>query len=51
MPIVKSAIRIKAKAIWMQDNVINQKAENLAKAAGMKVVMDDCLLRRHQLLK
>ena len=51
MPIVKSAIRIKAKAIWMQDNVINQKAENLAKAAGMKVVMNDCFLRRHQLMK
>ena len=51
MPIVKSAIRIKAKAIWMQDNVINQEAKNLAKAAGMKVVMNDCFLRRHQLMK
>ena len=51
MPIVKSAIRIKAKAIWMQDNVIDQKAENLAKAAVMHVVMDDCFLRRHQLMK
>ena len=35
----------------MQDNVINQKAENLAKAAGMKVVMNDCFNRRHQLIK
>ena len=25
MPIVKSAIRIKAKAMWMQDNLTNQK--------------------------
>ena len=35
----------------MQENVIDQKAENLAKAAGMHVVMDDCFLRRHQLMK
>tara|TARA_A100001015_G_C14993210_1_gene714975 strand:+ start:928 stop:1035 length:108 start_codon:yes stop_codon:yes gene_type:complete len=35
----------------MQDNVIDRKAENLAKAAGMKVVMDDCFIRRHQLMK
>ena len=51
MPIVKSAIRIKAKAMWMQDNVTNQKAENLVKAAVMQVVMDNCFLGRHQLVK
>ena len=28
--------------MWMQDNVIDQKAENLVKAAGMQVAIDDC---------
>tara|TARA_Y100000590_G_scaffold350042_1_gene401765 strand:- start:384 stop:782 length:399 start_codon:yes stop_codon:yes gene_type:complete len=49
MPIIKSAIYIKAKAIWMQDNVINKNAENVAKAAGLMVIMNDCMLRQYQL--
>ena len=35
----------------MQYNVIDQKAENLAKAAGIQVVMNDFFNRRHQLMK
>ncbi len=50
LPIVKSAIFVKAKAIWMQDNVINNNAAKNAQSAGMKVVMNDCMLRQHQLI-
>ncbi|MDC0454200.1 CoA-binding protein, partial [Gammaproteobacteria bacterium] len=33
---------INAKVIWMQLEIINHEAANLAKAAGLKVVMDRC---------
>ena len=51
LPIIESSIKINAKAIWMQDGVINQKAFELDKNAGLVAVMNDCILRRHQELE
>jgi len=48
LPIIQSAIKINAKAIWMQDGVINEEAFEAAKNAGLLIVMNDCILRRHQ---
>ena len=48
LPIIYSAIKIKAKAIWMQDGVRNEEAYNLARNNGLLVAMDDCILRKHQ---
>lgn len=42
MGITQEAIEINAKVIWMQLEIINHEAANLAKAAGLKVVMDRC---------
>ena len=47
LPIIESAIKVNAKAIWMQDGVINEEAFEAAKNAGLLVVMNDCILRRH----
>jgi len=47
-PIAKDAITIGAKALWLQDNVINLDAEKLARDAGLMVVMNDCMLRQHR---
>lgn len=48
-PIAKDAIKIGAKALWLQDNVINLDAEKLARDAGLMVVMNDCMLRQHRI--
>jgi len=47
-PVVESAIRIGAAAVWMQEGVVDQAAGRKAKAAGLSVVIDRCILKEHQ---
>jgi hypothetical protein len=47
-PVVESAIRIGASAVWMQEGVVDQAAARIAKAAGLAVVIDRCILKEHQ---
>jgi predicted CoA-binding protein len=46
--IVEAAIRIGARAIWMQEGVIHEEAAAKARAAGLEVVMDRCILKEHR---
>jgi len=47
-PHVEEAIEIQARLIWMQLGVINEEAAELARSAGIAVVMDECLRVRHK---
>jgi predicted CoA-binding protein len=46
--IVDQAIQLKVPAIWMQEDVIHEKAAEKARKAGMLVVMDRCILKEHR---
>jgi len=40
--VTKEAIKIGAKVLWTQSGIINDEAKELAKKAGLKVVMNRC---------
>ena len=46
--IVDQAIRMKVPVIWMQEGVVHENAAQKARAAGIFVVMDRCILKEHR---
>ena len=46
--IVEQAIQLKIPAIWLQEDVINERAAERARNAGIFVVMDRCILKEHR---
>ena len=46
--LVEAAIRIGAKAVWMQLDVVHEEAAKRARDAGLLVVEDRCLLIEHR---
>jgi uncharacterized protein len=45
--IVESALRLGAKAVWMQEGVRHEEAAHRARSAGLEVVQDRCILKEH----
>ena len=48
LPVVEDAIESAAGAIWMQLEIVNQEAAELAQASGLEVVMDRCTKIEHR---
>jgi predicted CoA-binding protein len=46
--VVDQAMQLKVPAIWMQEDVIHEKAAEKARQAGIVVVMDRCILKEHR---
>ena len=45
--IVESAIRVGARAVWMQEGVFHAAATQNARQAGLFVIEDSCILKEH----
>ena len=50
LPIIKDALFIKSKVIWLQDGIESNEGKILAQKSGVKFVSNDCILRRHRSL-
>lgn len=46
--IADSAIRVRARTLWLQEGVVHEAAANRARAAGLDVVIDRCIMREHR---
>jgi uncharacterized protein len=46
-PIVEDTIKLGIPYIWLQEDVINDKALTRARSAGVKAVQDVCIFREH----
>jgi uncharacterized protein len=46
-PIVEDVIRLGIPYLWLQEDVINDKAIARARAAGVKCVQNVCIFREH----
>ena len=49
-PVVDSAIKVGARAVWMQEGIVHKAAAQKAREAGLQVVMDACMRVTHRRL-
>jgi len=49
-PIAEQAVKVGARALWLQQGVVNDEAAEIARSGGLTVVMDQCIAVAHTLL-
>jgi predicted CoA-binding protein len=54
-PVVEQAVKLreihgKPLVVWMQLGIVNEKAAEVARKAGLTVVMDKCIMQEHKRL-
>ena len=47
LTMVEEAIKVGARAVWIQEGVLSEQAAARAREAGFLVVMDRCMLKEH----
>jgi len=50
-PIAHEAVKIQAKALWLQLGIVNEETAVIAKQGGLIMVMDSCIAVMHAILK
>jgi len=51
LDVAKEAVAVKAKALWLQQGIVNDAAAELARNAGLVVVQDLCTAVMHSYLR
>jgi uncharacterized protein len=46
--VVRSAIKVGAKGVWLQSGIVNEEAKRLAKEAGIDFIQNRCLMVEHR---
>jgi len=46
--IVEQAVKIGAQTVWMQEGIIHNQAAERVASAGLRVVMDKCMMKEHK---
>src|SRR5215475_1668431 len=46
--VVDQAIQLNVPAIWMQEEIVHERAAQKARKAGILVIMDSCILQEHR---
>jgi predicted CoA-binding protein len=49
-PVAEGAIRSGARVLWLQEGIVNEEAAAQARAAGLTVVQDRCMMKEHRRL-
>ncbi|MEO8761446.1 MAG: CoA-binding protein [Bacteroidia bacterium] len=50
-PLAHEAIKIKAKALWLQLGIVNEETASIAKKGELIMIMDSCIAVMHAILK
>ena len=51
LPLAVDVVEAGAKVMWLQQGIVNDEAAKVVSGAGVKVVMDSCIMVEHKSMK